>query len=57
MGIAIQSDGLCSWPQNGSEVGKQGPGRPGPGSDLGVMVEQKVQAGGLVGRLGQQDQD
>ena len=35
----------------------KGPGRPGPGSDLGVMVEQKVQAGGLVGRLGQQGQD
>ena len=30
------------------------PGRPGPGSDLGVRVEQRVQVGGPVGRLGQQ---
>ena len=35
----------------------KGPGRPGPGSDLGVRVEQRVQVGGLVGRLGQQGQD
>lgn len=30
------------------------PGRPGPGSDLRVRVEQRGQVGGLVGRLGQQ---
>ena len=35
-------------------ISSKGPGRPGPGSDLGVRVEQRVQVGGLVGRLGQQ---
>ena len=38
-------------------ISSKGSGRPGPGSDPGVRVEQRVQSGGLVGRLGQQDQD
>ena len=38
-------------------ISSKGPGRPGPGSDPGVTVEQRVQVGGLVGRLGQQGQD
>ena len=35
-------------------ISSKGPGRPGSGSDLWVRVEQRVQVGGLVGRLGQQ---
>ena len=35
-------------------ISSKGLGRPGLGSDLGVRVEQRVQVGGLVGRLGQQ---
>ena len=38
-------------------ISSKGPERPAPGSDLGVRVEQRVQVGGRVGRLGQQDQD
>ena len=38
-------------------ISSKGPGRPAPGSDPGLRVEQWVQFGGLVGRLGQQDQD
>ena len=38
-------------------ISSKGPGRPGPGSDLGVRVEQRVQVGGLVGRLGKQARD
>jgi len=37
-------------------ISSKGPGRPAPGSDPGVRVEQWVQLGGLAGRLGQQDQ-
>ena len=35
----------------------KGAGRPAPGSDPGVRVEQRVQVGGLVDRLVQQGQD
>ena len=38
-------------------ISSKSSGRPAPGSDLGVRVEQRVQVGGRVGRLGQQDQD
>ena len=38
-------------------ISSKGPRRPAPGSDPGVRVEQWVQVGGLVGRLGQQDQE
>ena len=34
-------------------ISSKGPGRPAPRSDR-VRVEQRVQVGGLVGRLGQQ---
>ena len=66
VGIAIQSmdcsDGLrVNCKVRGGEpsviISSKGPERPAPGSDLGVRVEQKVQVGGLVGRLGQQGQD
>lgn len=33
-------------------ISSKGPGRPAPGSDPGVRVEQWVQVGGLVGRPG-----
>ena len=33
-------------------ISSKGPGRPAPGSDPGVRVEQWVQVGGLVGRSG-----
>ena len=33
-------------------ISSKGPGRPAPGSDPGLRVEQQVQVGGLVGRLG-----
>ena len=35
-------------------ISSESPGRPGSGSDLRVRVEQRVQVGGLVGRIGQQ---
>ena len=38
-------------------ISSKGPGRPASGSDPGVRVEQGVQDGGLVGRLGQPAQD
>ena len=38
-------------------ISSKGPGWPLPGSDPGVRVEQRVQIGGLVDRLGQQDGD
>ena len=38
-------------------ISPKGLGRPGPGSDPGVTVEQRVQVGGLVSKLGPQGQD
>lgn len=53
------SDGLrvkcrVSGGEPSAIISSKGPGKTGPGSDLGVRVEQRVQVGGVVGRLGQQ---
>ena len=66
VGIAIQSmdcsDGLrvnCRVRDGepSAIILSKGAGRPAPGSDPGVRVEQRVQVGGRIGRLGQQDRD
>ena len=66
MGTAIQFDGLWLWPQSelkGQRWGTkckdliQRPREAWTRVRPRVRVEQRVQVGGRVGRLGQQDQD